>query len=130
MIIEGNESAPIKFVAQFKIGQFDWSLYLVGSDESKLMVDDQLCFGACNFAHLQICLSNQELAEQVRKATLVHELTHAFLYSFGMQNDTYNEEQFCDFMESHAKTIIEMSESLYKLVVKAKKELDKELRQR
>ena len=125
MIKRGSEK--VRVVAEFTIGQFDWELYLVGDKDTKLMVDDQQCFGYCNFANLQVCISNIEMAAQVRKATLVHELTHAFLYSYGYQKDSYDEEQFCDFMESHGKTIIELSEQLYKFLMKAKKEFDKEL---
>lgn len=41
--------------------------------------------------------------------TLVHELTHAFLFSYGMQSSSYTEDQVGDVIGTYGKEILRLA---------------------
>lgn len=45
--------------------------------------------------------------------TIKHELTHAYLYSYGFSQVKLNEEVVCDFFETYGEKIIIDSKKLY-----------------
>lgn len=51
---------------------------------------------------------------QRMKATILHEITHAYLYNFGLQAESYDEEFVCNFVELYANQIIKDCEKVCK----------------
>ena len=111
----------LKTIDKFEIGQFTWTISLIGEESSELLVDDEHCLGLCNFPSLNIYISNEPLCNQALKAAIIHELTHAFIFSYGIQSETYDEERICMFMECHAKTVLKMADKFYKKIKEIKK---------
>lgn len=50
-------------------------------------------------------------------STIKHELTHAYLYSYGFSQVELNEEIICDFFEMYGERIIADSKKVYKYLV-------------
>lgn len=62
-------------------------------------------FGQIDIVYLQILL-NKEIHPDLIFKTIVHELIHAYLFSYGWTKYTYDEEQICDFISSHIVDLI------------------------
>ena len=70
--------------------------------------------GTCDHHNFRIVI-NKDLNVQLKKETLIHELTHAFLKTYDIQydNDTYDEEQVCNFLSKYAADILEIANKIY-----------------
>lgn len=92
-----------------KINGIEWSV----SRESPEYIKNQSVdgegyyFGLTDFRALSIYI-NSEIARDLAKATVFHELVHAYKFSIGFRNDELTEEDFCNFMAHHAETIIDL----------------------
>lgn len=53
---------------------------------------------------------------------LIHELTHAFLYSYGFDQVKLNDEVMCDFISVHAENIIKVATMVWEKILINKKE--------
>lgn len=51
-------------------------------------------------------------------STIKHELTHAYLYSFGFTQVELNEEVICDFFETYGERIIADSKKVYESLMR------------
>lgn len=93
----------------FKINGLTWKLINVPRGNNKLQVNDRPCFGVTRFFDLEICM-DQQLPRQLYRQTLIHEMIHAFTFSFGIHlfanEDT--EESVCDFMGAHMDEIMRL----------------------
>lgn len=56
------------------------------------------------------------LPASVARSTVIHELTHAFLFSYA--NEVEGEEQMCDFFGVHGDEIITLADQIMEGVVK------------
>lgn len=83
------------------INNLSWEI-IVTNIENFGEVDSE--FGYCDNLMLKIYLRD-DIPIQNLQRTLLHELTHAFLYSYGHRGDEFNEENICDFIESHLLNI-------------------------
>lgn len=65
------------------------------------------CFGITSFPRLTIYLRNDQTKALYRQ-TLIHELVHAYTFSFGVHlyADDNTEESVCDFFGANADKII------------------------
>ncbi|MBQ3834636.1 MAG: hypothetical protein II816_03900 [Elusimicrobia bacterium] len=68
---------------------------------------DVPCFGITSFPRLTIYLRNDQTKALYRQ-TLIHELVHAYTFSFGVHlyADDNTEESVCDFFGANADKII------------------------
>lgn len=63
-------------------------------------------FGECNYGLAKITIS-KNLDKTLLYSTIVHELTHAYLFEYGMPRETYSQEDMCNFFGAYGKEIIE-----------------------
>ena len=91
---------------KFKANRLTWSVQSVQRDSEKLKMNNAACLGVTYYHDLQIFLDGSVSKEQFRQ-TVIHELIHAFTFSFGvhlMANEK-TEESVCDFMAAHLDEI-------------------------
>ena len=57
----------------------------------------------------------KKLSPEGLRATLIHELTHAFMYVNGLKDfETFNREQLCEFVAWHGEEIIKLATKIMK----------------
>ena len=91
---------------KFKVNGLTWNIQSVQRDSEKLKVNNIACLGVTYCHDLQIFLDSSQSKELFRQ-TVIHELIHAFTFSFGvhlMANEK-TEESVCDFMAAHLDEI-------------------------
>ena len=87
----------------YKINNLEWKVtYVLTFDDD----EEEETFGQTIFKDLEIQIL-QGLNYDVKKRTLIHEVTHAFIFSYGLDQTSIDEEFLCRFMESHAQKILE-----------------------
>ncbi|MCM1060939.1 MAG: hypothetical protein NC452_11700 [Eubacterium sp.] len=73
-------------------------------EHKKLELEDVQCMGVTYFSELQIYI-DKNLSMELMRQTVIHELIHAFLFSYGIHvecgNSKDTEEAFCDFCGAH-----------------------------
>ena len=75
--------------------------------------EENVC-GITHFSEGEIYI-NKDISDYLIKRTIRHELTHAFLFSYGMgQYEEFSEENVCDFVETYGEDIVEMTNYIYK----------------
>lgn len=68
-------------------------------------IEEDIC--GATFRSKLVVLLNKNLPEQLFRRTIIHEMTHCYIWAFGlMQFDSYKEENICDFMETWGTSII------------------------
>lgn len=50
---------------------------------------------------------SSEIDKDLLYSTIIHELTHAYLFEYGMPRDNYSQEDMCDFFGAYGTEIIE-----------------------
>lgn len=99
---EGRESLE-NF--KLKINGLLWKIFYVHNGDENLKLDGVDCMGITYFKEQQIYLDSDMSRDLFRK-TVIHELTHAFLFSFGHHLECDEaEEAVCDFLGSHLDRI-------------------------
>lgn len=93
---------------QIVINGLTWKVFNA-DPESDCLKDSKgvECFGITSFARLTIYLRNDQ-AKALYRQTLIHELVHAYTFSFGVHlyADENTEESVCDFFGANADKII------------------------
>lgn len=99
-----------------KINGVKWEIMWVKKGSKKLFCDDTQCLGVTYFDKKRIYL-DRGLSEKVFEETTVHELTHAFLYGYGVELNEENniEETICDFIGMHIKKILKLTSKIVKV---------------
>ena len=84
-------------------------------DESELHIDgNALYLGLTDFLKQEIILRTG-MSKALLYETLVHELTHAFIFAYGYSNnETFNHEQICEFVGCYANDIIQIADRYIK----------------
>lgn len=100
-----------------KINGLEWTVFFVTREHDKLEMDDMQCMGITYFSDLQIYLDKTLSAELMRQ-TVIHELVHAFLFSYGIHiecdNDKDTEEAVCDFCGAYFGKLGKLSNKIIK----------------
>lgn len=85
------------------INDLTWEVKFM-SKESLTFDNLELC-GLTQKVELEILL-NEELKLDLSYRTIIHELVHAYLWSYGLENnDGYSEENLANFVEGYMKNI-------------------------
>jgi len=93
---------------KFIINNLEWSVSFVISFDDASGTET---LGETHYKDLEILIL-QNLDYQMRRRTVMHEVTHAFLFSYGLDSADYDEEFVCRFMESHAEQIIKTTDAI------------------
>lgn len=100
-----------------KINNLEWNVFFVPRDHNKLEADGVQCLGKAYFDDLHIYL-DKSVSEELMRQTVIHELVHAFLFSYGVHvecNDDYDtEEAVCDFCGAYFDKIKKAANKIIK----------------
>lgn len=97
---------------KININNIDYIFKIVEwNDERLKMEDGDFHFGVTNFKDKEIYIANN-LSEQTKRTTIIHEITHAFIDSFGMLQIDWNDEIVADFISAHLDNINEVLETM------------------
>ena len=89
-----------------KINNIDYGIKVIDWDDERLrMPDGDYHFGVTNFKEKEIYIANN-LKDETMTNTLIHELTHAFIDSYGLLQVEWNDEIVADFMGAHLENIV------------------------
>lgn len=85
------------------------------TDESTLATKSgNVLFGFTDYLAQSIVL-RANTSKTMLYATLVHELTHAFIFAYGYSSqETFNHEQICEFVGTYASDIIKIADKYIK----------------
>ncbi len=98
-----------------------WAVHSCGADADELEVEGDEVFGITKFATAEIFVRNEKMSEDIIYRTIKHELGHAYLYSYGMIAETMDEEDICNFLESHAEHLIRDAKYVFSKRFKTKR---------
>ena len=93
---------------QIVINGLKWKVFNADPESPKLKNSRDIeCFGITSYPRLTIYLRNDQAPELYRQ-TLIHELVHAYAFSFGVHlyADDDTEESICDFFGALGDKII------------------------
>lgn len=98
---------------KFKVNGLTWEVQSVQRDNEKLKVKNADCMGVTYFKDLQIFL-DCSLSKELFRQTVIHELVHAFSFSFGVHlvANEKTEESVCDFVGSHLDEIYSITNKI------------------
>lgn len=82
-------------------------------DHVFLRDDGESFFGLCSFSDQKIYL-HKELSKDIKRRTLQHELTHAFLYIRALRAESYDEETLCEIVSSIADEVSRIGNNYFK----------------
>lgn len=100
---------------KIKIHKDVWKVKLTDGSKKKMTPDkDHYNLGLTEYSKLLINIRTG-LAESVARSTVIHELVHAFLFSYG--NQVEGEEQMCDFFGVHGDGIINLADQIMEGVI-------------
>lgn len=90
-----------------------WELKIAPTTDPELRVDGIMARGTTWYAKQQIFLAD-ELTPNTALRVIIHELTHAYLWSTQMRlPDTFTEEEVCEFVACWAFEILDTANDVY-----------------
>ncbi len=100
---------------KIKIANDVWKIKLKDGDSKKMHPSkDRINFGLTEYTRLVINI-RKEMPLSLARSTVIHELVHAFIFSYGHEVD--GEEAMCNFFGVHADEILELTEQIMKGVI-------------
>lgn len=100
-----------------KINNLSWNIDFLDGDDERLILDGDKCLGITVFTDFQIYIKSN-MTRQALKQTVIHELAHAFLFSYGIHlpiDEDETEEAVCDFVGVYSLKINKMANKILKL---------------
>lgn len=87
------------------------NVYLNNPNDDKVMR-----IGCTDFLNNTIYLHKSLPTLEKKKQTLIHELTHAYIYAFGFSTEEYfNHELVCEFIEAYGRDIIRTADEYFRM---------------
>lgn len=100
---------------KIKIANDLWKVKLKDGDSKKMHPSkDRINLGLTEYTELVINI-RKEMPLSLARSTVIHELVHAFIFSYGYEMDS--EEAMCNFFGVHANEILELTEQIMKGVI-------------
>lgn len=100
---------------KIKINNDIWKVKLTDGNKKKMSPDkNHFNLGLTEYKKLLINI-RKGVPKSVARSTVIHELTHAFLFSYG--NKVEGEERMCDFFGAHADEIVNLTNQIMERVV-------------
>lgn len=104
-------SAPFS-VMRFQVNGVYWNVVFVNSNSNDLRRDDgTITLGVCDNNVKCIFISNA-LRGLLYERVLIHELTHAWIFSYGIYLSLEQEEFVCEFVSHYGRSILNMADEL------------------
>lgn len=104
---------------EFEINNEDWKIKLVDKNTIKNRYNEEndsdsaFVFGLTIYPDHEIWI-NKDMCEEERLRTVRHELTHCYIWAFGLNNAPhYTEEMVCDIVAASHEIIDDIIENFY-----------------
>lgn len=99
------------------INGFAWKVFFVEKTHQELIDEkgEQNAYGITTFRECEIYI-DYELPDGLMKKTIVHELMHAIAFSYGVNLNSYSEEDFCDFIGAHFDELKTLRKAVLKVL--------------
>ena len=104
---------------QVKINNTPYAIVELSRPHEEIGEED-VAFGVTVFS-LGIIYLEKNLIKEVKRSTLIHELTHAHLMEYGMNHEHKTIEEVCDFMGAFADNIVAIADRYFTKVNKGGK---------
>ena len=98
---------------KFTVNNLDWEMNFEDGDKVHLNQDNETILGLTEYIDQKISIRNG-LSQRLTRLTVIHELCHCFLFSFGFCADSYDEEAVCNLFGSHADAILSLTDKFLK----------------
>ena len=92
-----------------KIDNFDYEVIEEGNGENVYITDRECVYGYCDYPNQKIYI-HKDLGKDLFKFTLIHEITHAYLFARGLDHKL-DVEDICNFMASVACEVAGIAEN-------------------
>ena len=93
----------------FVVNNLEWTMNFVDADKAFLNENGNTILGLTEYVSQTISI-RKGMSEQLTRNTVIHELCHCFLFSFGFCSESYDEEAICNLFGSHADSILELTD--------------------
>lgn len=109
---------------KLKISTYTWDIYFIDFNKDYLLEeDDFIANNMQNGCGLTFPLTlniyiNYTLPSCLLFRTIMHELTHAYIWSYGFDKSSYTQEELCNFMETYNVDIYNNTCKIYDKVIK------------
>lgn len=91
-----------------------WSVMKVDSHHAGLYVEGETCRGTAWSGNAEIYLSNELKGDQVMRV-IMHELTHAYIYSTQANvPESWSEESVCELFAIYGSDIVVLAQAIHK----------------
>lgn len=95
---------------EFKVNNLNWTIEYVEADKIYMNKEDDIYLGRTEYVPQRISIRTEMSSELTREA-VIHELTHCFLFSYGIEGgENFDEESACRFMGAHADGIVKLAD--------------------
>ena len=86
------------------INNLEWNIIAENSDYNYL--------GTTSESRLEIHIASVPNTQVIRR-TIIHEVVHAYLYSYGFPKNNFNEEDLCEFIANNLDAITQISDQVF-----------------
>lgn len=98
---------------EIKILTYTIDVIEVPARDMNLSCDNNLyAIGRCSYEFNKIWI-NQDLPPQIKRRTLLHEITHSVIYNMQMTPIEIDIEKLCDFMGMYADTLVKAADEYF-----------------
>ncbi len=85
---------------KLEINSNEYEIIIVEENDERLLIDDYIHTGKIDYIKQEIYIQNG-LKPHVLRYTLIHELTHAVIGSYGLMQIVWNDEIIADFIANN-----------------------------
>lgn len=104
-------SAPFS-VMRFQVNGVYWKVVFVNPSSDDLKRDDgSITLGVCD-NNVKCIYMSSALKNELFVKVLIHELTHAWIFSYGIYLTLEQEEFVCEFVSNYGRNILDMADEL------------------
>lgn len=97
----------------FKINNIDWKVKLVSPNHPKIKRSDgSYTYGSCDDNTKTIYISQSVPRGKIKKV-ICHEVTHAAMFSYGVELSLEQEEIIADLIATYGKEIIDVTNKIF-----------------
>ena len=97
----------------FQINGEWWKVLLTSAIHPKLLRSNgSLAFGSCDNESKSIYI-NENLSPGLMKRVLCHEITHAAMFSYDIEINSYQEELLADLIATYGQEIIDITNRIF-----------------
>ena len=109
---KGAVNGMSKTVGKVQVGQFQYEILEEGDGDNVFDNDECSRIGLCCYINQKIYIY-KNMSKQRKRATLAHEICHAYLNAMGASRKSWALEDVCNVMEAFADPIMKAVNRIY-----------------